>query len=104
KDFLVQRYIRLNHNAVAVEKQEAVKALSFDFKRDLRKEIGNIILNKEQFIDFEIFNSRINSIIKIDFLFISKDYLYARDCFANFYFQYLFEDKSDIYNKKIVRG
>ncbi|QSB26058.1 DUF6734 family protein [Flavobacterium sp. CLA17] len=104
KDFLVQRYKRLNNNALAIEKQEAVKAVSFDFKRDLRKEIGNIILNKEQFIDFEIFNSRINSIIKIDFLFISKDYLYARDCLANFYFQCLFEDKSDIYNKKIVRG
>ena len=61
-------------------------------------------MNKEQFIDFKIFSSKINSIIKIDFLFISKDYLYARDCLANFYFQCLFEDKSDIYNKKIVRG
>lgn len=104
KEFLLQRYKKLNNNVLAIEKQEAVNEVSFDSKRDLRKEIGNIILNKEQFIDFEIFNSRINSIIKIDFLFISKDYLYARDCLANFYFQYLFEDKSDIYNKKIVRG
>lgn len=103
KDFLLLRYKKLNNKTLKVEKQESVNSISFDFKRDLRKEIGSIVLNKEQFIDFEIFNAKINAIIRIDFLFISMDYLYARDCRSNSYFQYLFKDKRSIYYKKIVR-
>lgn len=103
EDFLLRRYNNLNDTSVEVVKQENVKAVSFEFKRDLRKEIGNVVLDKEQFIDFEMLLKKVDSIVRIDFLFLSKDYLYARDCRSDFYFEYLFGDKSTIYNKTLLR-
>ncbi|WP_202704083.1 DUF6734 family protein [Flavobacterium sp. UGB4466] len=104
ESYLLQRYKRLNSEKVKIKKKENVKSIYYDFKRDLRKEIGNVVLSKEQFVDLEVFHSKINAITKINFLFISHDYLYARDCKADFYFQYLFENKKQIYSKRIIRG
>ncbi|CAC9976734.1 DUF6734 family protein [Flavobacterium panici] len=99
---LVKRYNCLINKSLKVER-ESITSLNFDFKRDLKKELGNFNLNKSQFIDFEIFNSKINTILRKDFLLLSKDYLYARDCKASFYFQDLFQDTIGIYNKKVIR-
>lgn len=82
--------------------KRSIESLDFNFKRDLKKEIGDIKLDKDRFIDFEIFNSRINSIIKKDFVLLSKDYLYARDCKVSSYFQDLFENSAEIYRKALV--
>jgi Txe/YoeB family toxin of Txe-Axe toxin-antitoxin module len=100
---LVCRYHHLKNNFFEIEKKECINSLKFDYKRDLKKELGNIVLNKDQFIDFEIFTAKINSIVKKDFALISRNYLYARDCNLNFYFQYLFEKSNEIYNKKLIR-
>lgn len=99
---LVSRYKYLKNYFTYIEKQESIKLIRFDSKKDLKKELRDLKLTKNQFVDFEIFNSKILSIIKTDFALISRDYLYARDCNSGFYFQYLFEDFHDIYNKKLV--
>jgi hypothetical protein len=101
--YLVTRYNYLRNNLFKIEKQESIKSMKFHSKRNLKNELGNLILNKHQFIDFDIFCSKIDSIIKIDFSIISKDYLYARDCNSSFSFQYLFENKKDVYLKKLIR-
>jgi len=99
--FLLDRYNFLIKEKSKLKK-ETLESLNFNFKRDLKKEIGNIKLNKEQFIDFEIFNKKIDAIVKKDFVLFSRDYLYARDCKANSYFQDLFENSSQIYSKVLV--
>lgn len=101
KDFLLSRYNSLSNNTSKIKKA-SLDSLSFEFKRDLKKELGNFKLNQDQFVDFEIFTSKIIAIVKKDFVFISKDYLYTRDCKASFYFQDLFGDNAEIYNKKLV--
>lgn len=101
---LVDRYNHLKSNYKDVEKLEPIVSVMFNSERNLKKELGNFVLNKEEFIDFEIFNAKINSIVKNDFALISRNYLYARDCNSSSYFEYLFEDKLDIYNKKLIRN
>ena len=101
--YLIDRYNCLKRNYLKVEKIESIKSLRFDSKRNLKKELGNFEMNKDQYIDFEIFNSRINLIVKKDLALLSHDYLYARDCNCNYYYQYLFEDLNNIYTKKIIR-
>lgn len=103
EESLASRYHYLKDNFLETERQECFKFLKFDSKRVLKNELGNIVLNKDQFIDFEIFNSKIDSIVKKDFALISRNYLYARDCNSSFYFQYLFEKSNEIYNKKLIR-
>lgn len=101
--FLLRRYNSFIKKNVKVKRQ-SIDSLDFNFKRNLKNELGDVKFNKEQFIDFEIFNSRIIAILKRDFLLLSKDYLYDRDCKASSYFQDLFEDNIKIYNKKLVRS
>lgn len=103
KEQLVLRYNYLKNNYQKIERKECIKSLEFDFKKDLKKELVGFTLNKDQFIDFDIFNAKIELIVKKNFALISKDYLYARDCNSSFYFQYLFEDPTSIYKKKLVR-
>lgn len=100
---LVARYKYLINNSVRIEKAESIKSLRIGIKKDLKKELGDLELNKDQFIDFELFNAKIENVVKKEFVFISRDYLYARDCKASYYFQYLFEDNNDVYNKKLIR-
>jgi len=102
ENYLLQRYKRLLNNDLRNKRESSAKSLNFDFKRNLKKELGDFKLNKDQFIDFEIFTSKINAIVKQDFMFFSKDYLYARDCKANSYFQSLFENNLEIYSKVLV--
>lgn len=101
EDFLFQRYKKLLNNDLK-NKKESIKSLNFFHKRNLKKELGDFKLNKQQFIDFEIFNSKIDAILEKDFMFFSKDYLYARDCKASSYFQSLFENNVEIYSKVLV--
>lgn len=101
---LVSRYNNLKNNFLEIKKQECIKLLKFESKRDLKKELENHVLNKEEFIDFEIFSAKINSIMKKDFALISRDYLYARDCNSSFYLQYLFGNVDEIYVKKLIRN
>ncbi|MFH7014941.1 DUF6734 family protein [Flavobacterium sp. FlaQc-47] len=100
--YLVSRYNEFNNKILKINKHEFLKSIEFYSKRDLKKELGTLVLNKNQFIDFEIFNAQIASIVKKDFAFISKDFLYARDCKSDFYFQYLFDDNRTVYDKKLI--
>lgn len=101
---LLARYNYLKNNSASIEKAEWAKSLHIGLKKDLKKELGDLKLNKDQFIDFELFSLKIEAIVKKEFVFISKDYLYARDCKASYYFQYLFEDNDKIYSKRLVRN
>jgi len=102
ENYLLERYRKLLNDELKNKRELSAKSLNFDFKRNLKNELGDFKLNKGQFIDFEIFNSKINSIVKKDFVFLSKDYLYSRDCKANSYFQSLFENSEEIYSKVLV--
>ncbi len=59
-------------------------------------------LNTKQMQDVTNFCQSINGILKKKFSLLSLDYLYARDLNVNQYFQYLFEDLEDIYQKIII--
>lgn len=100
---LMDRYNYLKSNYLKIAKNESINSLRFDAKRKLKKELGNFKMNKDQYVDFEIFSLKINSLLKKNLALLSNDYLYARDCNHNYYYQYLFEDQNDIYTKKIIR-
>ncbi|PBJ12293.1 hypothetical protein BSF42_22480 [Flavobacterium sp. ACN6] len=102
ENYLLHRYRKLLDNDLKNKKESSAKSLNFDFKRNLIKELGGFKLNKGQFIDFEIFSSKIDAIVKKDFMLFSKDYLYPRDCKANSYFQSLFENNIEIYSKVLM--
>lgn len=105
--YLVNRYNYLKSNFLTKEKfknskvtkSKSNKNLDFPFFINESKIIG---FDKNQFKDFEIFKSKINKIINNKFRLISRDYLYARDCNSNGYFQYLFEKKENIYTKRLI--
>ncbi len=101
KEVLFRRYKNLVDEKIKIER-ESITSLRFDFNRDLKKELKGYNLSKSQFIDFEIFNSRIKKVVKKDFVLLSKDYLYARDCKASSYMQDLFKDAEAIYKKIII--
>jgi len=67
------------------------------FRKSFRKS-----LNRKQIQDVTNFCQSINGTLKSKFSLFSLDYLYARDLNVNQYFQYLFEDLEDIYQKKII--
>ncbi len=103
EEHLVSRYFHLKKNFNEIEKQECYKSLKGTIEKDLKNELGDFVFDKDQFIDFEIFTSKINLIVKRDFAFISKDYLYARDCNSTLYFEFLFKNTGEISEKKLIR-
>lgn len=59
-------------------------------------------LNDTQLEDLQFLVFRINEIKNTRFLSFSNDILYGRDSNSNYYFEFLFSDMKNIYDKKLI--
>ncbi|MDR6845672.1 DUF6734 family protein [Flavobacterium granuli] len=82
-----------------ISKKIDFKNVSFD---TLINENSKSLLDEIQLEDFAFFCQKIDEIVGNKFSLLSADYLYGRDLNKTKYSQILFEDKENIYLKKIV--
>ena len=107
QETLIKRYSFLKKSFLTEQNSKYDKTEESYFNKDI--DIFYFIerdqflkLNVEQLKDIELFVSKINQINNTKFSFISKDFLYGRNCNSNYYYEYLFENKETIYSKKII--
>lgn len=107
KEDLVSRAIKLKSAYLTNEISKTNPLFKLRLKEKIK--ITNLLpksiaksLARKQLQDISNYCKQINDIVNGKFSLISLDYLYARDLNTTPYFQYLFEDLDNIYQKVII--